>query len=72
MTVNGSRACQVKKLEVSVWMPESGQEKVNAEKPKAEMPNVRCKYEYVYVYKYESSDPQSPSSRSSQKENRCP
>ena len=70
MTVNGSRACQVKKLEVSVWMPESGQEKVNAEKPKAEMPNVRCKYEYVY--KYESSDPQSPSSRSSQKENRCP
>ena len=64
-------------------MPESGQEKVNAEKrkaekPKAEMPNVRCKYEYVNVnvyenvYKYESSDPQSPSSRSSQKENRCP
>jgi hypothetical protein len=45
-------------------------EKRKAEKPKAEMPNVRCKY--YYVSKYESSDPQSPSSRSSQKENRCP
>jgi hypothetical protein len=44
--------------------------KRKAEKPKAEMQNVRSKY--YYVSKYESSDPQSPSSRSSQKENRCP